>query len=55
MTHAYSELYLNDAKECLADGLFVLTAKDKIRLLPPLNITYNEIDKGLDILGRVLE
>ncbi len=43
------------AKECLADGLFVLTAKDKIRLLPPLNITYNEIDKGLDILGRVLE
>ncbi|MGN0604220.1 MAG: aspartate aminotransferase family protein [Oscillospiraceae bacterium] len=43
------------AKECLDAGLLVLTAKEKIRLLPPLNITYNEIDKGLEILGRVLE
>lgn len=42
------------AKECLDNGLLVLTAKDKVRLLPPLNITYDEIDKGLEILGRVL-
>lgn len=43
------------AKQCLDEGLLVLTAKDKIRLLPPLNITYDEIDRGLIILGRVLK
>ena len=43
------------AKQCLDGGLLVLTAKDKIRLLPPLNITYDEIDRGLTILGRVLK
>lgn len=36
-------------------GLLILTAKDKVRLLPPLNITYNELDKGLDILIALLE
>ena len=41
--------------KCLENGLLVLTAKEKLRLLPPLNITYAEIDRGLDILGRVLE
>lgn len=35
-------------------GLMVLTAKDKVRLLPPLTITYDEIDKGLDILKKAL-
>ena len=32
------------------NGLLVLTAKDKLRLLPPLNITYDEIDTGIEIL-----
>lgn len=41
--------------KCLENGLLVLTAKEKLRLLPPLNITYAEIDRGIDILGRVLE
>lgn len=35
---------------CLKKGLMVLTAKDKVRLLPPLNISYEDIDRGLDII-----
>ncbi len=43
------------AKKCLAEGLMVLTAgKDVLRFLPPLTITYEEIDKGLSILKKVL-
>ena len=38
----------------LTEGLMLLTAKDKVRLLPPLNITYEEIDKGLAILEKLL-
>lgn len=41
-------------KECLDAGLLVLTAKDRLRLLPPLTITYDEIDRGLEILGKIL-
>lgn len=37
------------------NGLLLLTAKNKIRLLPPLNITYAELKKGLDILIKILE
>ncbi len=48
-----------DAKEvvnaCLEKGLLVLTAKTKIRLLPALNISDEEIDKGLNILKEVIE
>lgn len=43
------------AKECLKKGLLVLTAKTKIRLLPPLNITKDELDRGLEILKEVIE
>ncbi len=42
-------------KKCLNDGLLVLTAKDKVRLLPPLNITREEIDAGLKILKNAIE
>lgn len=42
-------------KACFENGLLCLTAKTKLRLLPPLNITYEEIDRGLEILRRVLE
>ncbi len=42
-------------RACFENGLLCLTAKTKLRLLPPLNITYEEIDKGLEILRRVLE
>lgn len=40
--------------ECLAEGLIVLTAKDKIRLLPPLTISETELKTGLEILLNVL-
>ena len=43
------------AKECLAAGLLVLTAKTKIRLLPPLNISKEELTEGLNILKGVIE
>ena len=43
------------AAECLERELLVLTAKTKIRLLPALNISKNELDKGLNILKEVIE
>lgn len=43
------------ANECLANGLLVLTAKTKIRLLPALNISKAELDEGLNILKEVIE
>ena len=41
--------------KCIEKGLLVLTAKTKIRLLPALNISYDEINAGLDILESVLK
>lgn len=43
------------ASKCMEEGLIPLTAKNKIRLLPPLNITFEELNKGLDILIHVLK
>ncbi len=47
-----------EAKEimlgCLEKGLMVLTAKDKVRLLPPLNIDIETLTKGLNILTEVI-
>ncbi len=40
---------------CVEKRLLILTAGDKLRFLPPLNIDYNEIDKGIEILKEVLE
>ncbi len=42
-------------KACLDMGLLTLTAKAKLRLLPPLNVTYEEIDKGTEIIRRALK
>jgi len=42
------------AKQALDRGLLVLTAKSKIRLLPPLTISYETIDKGVEILKDIL-
>lgn len=38
----------------IEEGLLLLTAKDKVRFLPPLTITYQEIDRGLEILEKIL-
>ena len=41
-------------KAALDKGLLLLTAKTKVRLLPPLTISYEDIDKGLEILIGLL-
>lgn len=43
------------AKKCVENGLLILTAKNLLRLLPPLTITYEEIDRGLAVLKKVME
>ena len=43
------------AAKCVENGLLILTAKNLLRLLPPLTITYDEINKGLGILKKVME
>lgn len=42
-------------QKCLDSGLMVLSAKTKVRLLPPLTITRKELEKGLTILAEVLK
>lgn len=42
------------AAKCVQNGLLILTAKTLLRLLPPLTITYEEIDRGLAILQSCL-
>lgn len=42
------------AQKCLEKGLIVLTAHDKVRLLPPLSITKEEINTALKILNEVI-
>ncbi|MDO5559174.1 MAG: aspartate aminotransferase family protein [Oscillospiraceae bacterium] len=41
-------------RAALDEGLLLLTAKEKVRLLPPLTISYEEIDEGLGILEKLL-
>ena len=43
------------AKKCTENGLLVITAKTLLRMLPPLNIKYEEIDEALAILKKVME
>jgi acetylornithine/N-succinyldiaminopimelate aminotransferase len=40
---------------CVQKGLLILTAKAKVRIMPPLVISNEELDKGLNILTEVLE
>jgi len=42
------------ARECLEKGVIVLTAKSKVRLLPPLNIKMEELTKAIRILKGVI-
>ena len=39
---------------CREKGLLVLTAKTRLRLLPPLTLTAHDVDMALEILGEVL-
>lgn len=40
--------------DCMANGVLVLSAKTKVRLLPPLNIGWEELRKAVEILKGVL-
>ena len=41
------------AAECINNGVIVLTAKDKVRLLPALNIPFDLLESGIQTLKRV--
>lgn len=43
------------AQKALEKGLLILTAKDKVRLLPPLTISMEELGDGIKILRDILE
>ncbi len=43
------------ATACLENGLLILTAKALLRMLPPLTITDEELDRGLTILENTLK
>lgn len=42
------------AQKCLKKGLIVLTAHEKVRLLPPLTISKEQINSALKILNEVI-
>ncbi len=42
------------AVKCVENGLMIITAKSLLRMLPPLNISYNEIDEAVGILEKTL-
>lgn len=42
-------------QHAMQQGLLTLTAKTKMRLLPPLIISDDQIDEGVSILGNILE
>mgnify|MGYP005770174003 CR=1 FL=1 len=41
-------------KTCMENGLLVLTAKDRVRLLPALNIDFDTLKKGVEILKEAI-
>ena len=43
------------AAKCVGNGLLIITAKDLLRMLPPLTITKQEIDEAISILKSTLE
>lgn len=42
-------------KAALDEGLLLLTAKEKVRLLPPLTISEKEMTEGINIIRKLLE
>ncbi|MBQ1186561.1 MAG: aspartate aminotransferase family protein [Clostridia bacterium] len=48
-----------DAKEivaaCREQGVLVLTAKTKVRLLPPLNITMQDLEKAVNVIKECIK
>lgn len=52
------ELEKDNAKEialkCVENGLLIITAKNLLRMLPPLNISKSEIDDAVKILNKTI-
>ena len=44
----------NVVKACMEKGVLCLTAKDKVRLLPALNIPMEQLKKAIGVLTEVL-
>lgn len=42
------------AIKCVENGLLIITAKSLLRMLPPLTISYEEIDSAVEILEKTL-
>ena len=53
------ELEKDNAKDisikCVENGLLIITAKNLLRMLPPLNISYTEIDEAVEILNTTIQ
>lgn len=45
----------NIAVKCVENGLIIITAKNLLRMLPPLVITNEEIDEAVQILNKTLK
>ncbi len=43
------------AVKCVQNGLLIITAKDLLRMLPPLTITAEELDEAVAILEKTLK
>ena len=41
--------------ECIKNGVLCLSAKDKVRLLPALNIPFNELKDAINIIKNALK
>ncbi|MBP5592863.1 MAG: aminotransferase class III-fold pyridoxal phosphate-dependent enzyme, partial [Clostridia bacterium] len=41
--------------ECLEDGVLCLTAKDKVRLLPALNIPKTVLEKAIAVIKKACQ
>ncbi len=41
--------------DCIANGVLVIKAKNKVRLLPPLNIDKKDLKKALDVIVKALK
>lgn len=42
------------AVKCVNNGLLIITAKNLLRMLPPLNISYEQLDEAVQILEKTL-
>ena len=40
--------------KCMERGVLVLSAKTKVRLLPPYTVTFEELEKAVTVLKEVL-